>query len=71
MEGLIGGSEILLGFALFAGVVATIVLLKPRQGLQERLIVRFPGAWIVVGLLLTFSVATSVALITVGIRSFQ
>jgi hypothetical protein len=67
MNWLIGGSEILLGVGLLAAGVATIVVLRPREGLQERLIVRFPGAWIAVGLPLTFLIGTSVALIAVGV----
>jgi hypothetical protein len=66
MDWLVSGSEIFVGVALFAAVVAAIVLLRPREGLQEKLIVRFPGAWIVVGLPLTFLIGTSVALIAVG-----
>ncbi len=54
-------SHALLGLAMLAAGIAAIVLLKPRGG-EERLIVRFPGAWIVVGLLLTFWLGGSVAL---------
>ena len=67
MNWLIGGSEILLGVALLAAAVAAIVVLRPREGLQERFIVRFPGAWIAVGLPLTFLIGTSVALIAIGV----
>ena len=67
MNWLVSGSEILAGVALMAVVVVVVMLLRPREGLQEKLIVRFPGAWIVVGLLLTFSFGTSIALIAVGI----
>ena len=66
MDWLVSGSEIFLGVALLATAVAAIVLLRPREGLKEKLIVRFPGAWIVVGLPLTFLIGTSVALIAVG-----
>jgi hypothetical protein len=51
----------LLGAVMFAVGVALIVLLRPREG-KERLIVRFPGAWIVVGLMLTFWLGGSVAI---------
>ena len=66
MDWLVSGSEIFLGVVLLAAAVAAIVLLRPREGLKEKLIVRFPGAWIVVGLPLTFLIGTSVALIAVG-----
>ncbi len=65
MNWLIGGSEVLVGVLLLAGAVTTIWLLRP-DGLQEKRIVRFPGAWIVVGLPLTFWVGASIALILVG-----
>jgi hypothetical protein len=67
MDWLVGGSEVLLGVALLAATVTVIALLRPPAGqLQERFIVRFPGAWIVVGLPLTFVFGTGVALIAVG-----
>ena len=66
MNWLISGSEIVGGVALMAATVALVMILRPREGLQERLIVRFPGAWIIVGLPLTFLFASSVALIAVG-----
>jgi hypothetical protein len=66
MNWLVAGSEIMAGILLFAGTVAAVMLLRPREGLQERIIVRFPGAWIIVGLLLTCSFAVSVALVAVG-----
>jgi hypothetical protein len=56
----------LLGIGLLAATSGLVWLLRPREG-RERLIVRFPGAWIVVGLLLTGSVATAVALIATGL----
>ena len=63
----LGGSEILAGVVLLVGTVVVIVLLRPAAGqLQEKAIVRFPGAWIAVGLPLTFSIGTAVALIAVG-----
>ncbi len=67
MNWLVVGSELIAGGALFASAVVMIVLLRPPAGqLQERLILRFPGAWIVVGLTLTFMIGTGIALITVG-----
>jgi hypothetical protein len=66
MNGLIGGSEVLAGVSLLVATVAVVLFLRPREGLQERAIMRFPGAWIVVGLPLTFLVGTSIALIAVG-----
>ena len=68
MNWLVRGSEVIAGVALLASTVVIIVLLRPPAGqLQERLIVRFPGAWIVVGLPLTCMIATGIALITIGI----
>jgi hypothetical protein len=67
MNWLVRGSEIIAGGALLASTVVMIVLLRPPAGqLQERLIVRFPGAWIIVGLPLTAMIATGVALIMIG-----
>ena len=67
MDQLLHGSEIVAGLALLVGLVVVIVLLRPPGGsLQERTIVSFPGAWIVVGLPLTFAFGASVALIAVG-----
>jgi hypothetical protein len=67
MNWLVSGGEIVAGVALMVGLVFLIMLLRPPQGtLQERLIVRFPGAWIVIGLPLTFLFGVSVALIAVG-----
>jgi hypothetical protein len=56
----------LLGVGLLATTVLVIFLLRPR-GERERLIVRFPGAWIPVGLLLTTSFGASIALIAAGL----
>jgi hypothetical protein len=68
MAWLIGGSEIVMGIALFVGLVLAVAFLRPpRATLQERLIVRAPGAWIIVGLSLTIGFAASVALIVVGV----
>jgi hypothetical protein len=67
MSWLWAGGEIAAGIALFVATVAMIVLLRPPAGQhQERLIVRFPGAWVIVGLPLTFSFGLSVALIAIG-----
>ena len=67
MDQLLHGSEVVAGLALLVGLVVVIGLLRPPAGtLQERLIVRFPGAWIMVGLPLTFVFGISVALIAVG-----
>jgi hypothetical protein len=67
MDQLLHGGEIAAGLALLVGLVVVIKLLRPPAGqLQERLIVRFPGAWIIVGLPLTFAFGLSIALIAVG-----
>jgi hypothetical protein len=67
MDWLVSGGEIVAGVALFVGLVFGIALLRPPRGaLQERLIVRFPGAWVIVGLPLTFAFGLSIALIAVG-----
>jgi hypothetical protein len=68
MTWLIGGSEIVMGIALLVGLVMVIAFLRPpRATMQERLILRAPGAWIVVGLSLTIGFAASIALIVVGV----
>ena len=67
MNWLVSGGEIVFGVALFVGLVFVITVLRPPRGvLQERLIVRFPGAWIIVGLPLTFVFGLSMALVAVG-----
>jgi hypothetical protein len=67
MQWLLSGGEIATGVALFAGLVVLIALLRPPKGtLQERGIVSFPLAWIIVGLPLTFAFGLSVALIAIG-----
>jgi len=67
MNWLLSGWEIVSGLALFVGLVVVLALLRPSPGqLQERYIVRFPGAWIIVGLSMTFAFGASVALIAVG-----
>jgi len=55
----------LVGVAWFVATMAVVFLLRPRDG-NEKLIVRFPGAWIVLGLLLTTSIGASVALMVTG-----
>jgi hypothetical protein len=65
---LISGGEITLGVALLVGLSFLIAVLRPSKGtLQERRIVSFPGAWIVIGLPLTAAVGAAVALIAVGL----
>jgi hypothetical protein len=67
MQWLLSGGEIVAGIALFVGLVILVTLLRPpRDTLQERAIVRFPLAWIIVGLPLTFAFGLSVALIAIG-----
>lgn len=67
MQWLLSGGEIVAGVALFVGLVVLLALLRPPKGsLQERVIVRFPLAWIIVGLPLTFAFGLSVALIAIG-----
>ena len=56
----------LLGVVWLAVNIYLVLLLRPGNG-QERLIVRFPGAWIIVGLPLTFSFGASVALIVTSL----
>ena len=67
MNWLVGGSEIALGVALFVGSAFLIAVLRPPRGtLDARRVVSFPGAWIVVGLPLTFVFGVSMALIAIG-----
>jgi hypothetical protein len=66
MNWLIGGGEVALGVALLVGLAFLVAVLRPKDTLQERRIVSFPGAWIVVGLPLTAGFATAIALILVG-----
>jgi hypothetical protein len=67
MQWLLSGGEIATGIALFVGLVVLITLLRPpKDTLQERAIVSFPLAWIIVGLPLTFAFGLSVALIAIG-----
>jgi hypothetical protein len=58
--------RVLLGLCWFVANVLVLVLLRPRDG-REAAILRFPGAWIVVGLLLTVSFGASTALMAVGL----
>ena len=45
MNWLVSGGEIVAGVALFVGMVFLFAFLRPPRGtLQERLILRFPGA---------------------------
>lgn len=68
MRWFIGGGEIVAGLALFAGLVMLFRILRPPKGtIQERAILRFPLAWLFVGLPLTIAFATSVAFIAVGL----
>jgi|GEM_PF-2752179 len=67
MDWLIAGGEVVLGLALLVGLWFVIALLRPPKGsLQERLIVRFPGAWIMVGLPLTATFGLALAFIALG-----
>jgi len=53
----------LIGIVWFAANVFILMLLRAPPGqLQEKLIVRFPGAWIIVGLPLTLSLGASALL---------
>ena len=68
MGWLVGGSEVALGCVLLVGLSFLVLALRPPSGtLEERRIVSFPGAWIVVGLPLTAVFATAIALIAVGL----
>lgn len=51
----------LMGAIMLAAGIFAIVLLRARDG-KERALVRFPGAWIVVGLMLTFWFGGSIAI---------
>ena len=58
----------LIGIVWLAANVFLVMLLRPPAGqTQERLIVRFPGAWIIVGLPLTLSFGASVLFIAFGL----
>jgi hypothetical protein len=72
MNWLLAGGEIVAGVGLFVGLMTLVFFLRPPRGsLQERAIVRFPGAWIVVGLSLTFAFGFSIALVALGLGILQ
>ncbi len=50
------------GASILAVSILLVVLLRPHKG-KEKPIVRLPGMWIGLGLLLTTSIGTGVALI--------
>jgi hypothetical protein len=53
----------LVGLAWFAANILVVMMLRPPRGqTEERFIVSFPGAWIVVGLPLTLSFGASALL---------
>jgi hypothetical protein len=56
----------LTGAILLATGVLAVIILRPTNGVEHRL-VRFPGAWIIVGLSLTCWIAAGVALIAAGV----
>lgn len=56
----------LTGAILLATGILAVIILRPRNGVEHRL-VRFPGAWIIVGLSLTCWIAAGVALIAAGV----
>lgn len=58
--------RLLFGIGLLLANVIALTFLRPRNG-QERWLVRFPGAWIIVGLLLTISFACAAGLILTGV----
>jgi hypothetical protein len=72
MNWLLSGGEVTLGVALFVGLVLLVAALRPPKGtLEPRRIVSFPGAWVIVSLPLTFAFGLSVALIVIGVTSFD
>jgi hypothetical protein len=72
MQWLLGGGEVIAGVGLFVGLVILYRLLRPPQGtIQERAIVCFPLAWILVGRPVTIAIATSVALIALGMTTLN
>ena len=67
MGWLVGGGEIILGVVILVGLGFLVAVLRPPGGtLEPRRIVSFPGAWIIVGLPLTYAFGTAIALIAVG-----
>jgi hypothetical protein len=72
MKWLMSGGEITLGVGLFVGLVCLVAALRPPTGtLEPRRIISFPGAWIIVGLPLTFAFGVSVALFVIGVSSLR
>jgi hypothetical protein len=59
-------SNSVLGAVLLGTGMLAVFLLRARDG-QERRIVQFPAAWIIVGLFLTCWIGTGVALIAAGV----
>jgi hypothetical protein len=59
----------LIGICWMAANILVVMLLRPRDGYNERLIVSFPGAWIIVGLPLTLSFGASALIIARGLFS--
>ena len=59
----------LIGICWMAANILVVMLLRPRDGYNERLIVSFPGAWIIVGLPLTLSFGASAMVIARGLFS--
>jgi len=58
----------MIGVVWLAANVCLLLLLRPPAGqTKERLIVRFPGAWIIVGLPLTLSFGASILVIAFGL----
>jgi hypothetical protein len=55
-----------LGLIILATGILAVFLLRPKNGIEQRL-VRFPGAWIIVGLLLTCWIGTGAALLAAGV----
>jgi hypothetical protein len=55
----------LLGMGVLTATTVVWWLLLPRNG-KERWLVRLPGMWIVLGLLLTISATTGIALVLTG-----
>ena len=59
----------LIGICWMAANILVVMLLRPRDGYNERLIVSFPGAWIIIGLPLTLSFGASAMVIARGLFS--
>jgi hypothetical protein len=55
-----------LGLIVLATGILAVILLRPKNGVEHRL-VRFPGAWIIVGLALTCWIGTGAALLAAGL----